>query len=69
MEESFFGDQGGRGLEELPPEELETQLEGGMFQKVDNHSEHLALHPFWLLKPQQGIIEEVRKMLGKWNSR
>ncbi|XP_021950467.1 uncharacterized protein LOC110847779 [Folsomia candida] len=68
-DQSYYGGNSGGGLEELSPAELESHLAEGMFRRVNNHREHLVLQPFWLTRPKQGVIEEIRKMLGKWNAR
>jgi len=60
---------GGEMAELLSLSELEEQVTLGIFYKVENHTEHYALHPFWLSQPQEGVMEEIQKTLGKWNSR
>lgn len=54
-------------LEELGAEELTRFVEEGFFTRVDSHEEHLTLHPFYLQTPKQGVLQELRKTLGKYN--
>jgi len=47
---------------------LEDNVRDGLFKKIENHKEHIALHPFWISDPKNGILEELNKGLGKWNA-
>jgi len=65
-----MGGMTGEGqLEELSGWELEAGVIEGLFVKVEDHQEHFAIDPYWLSQPRQGILQELTKTLGKWNTK
>jgi hypothetical protein len=51
------------------PVELESLVGSGVFTKVSDQTEHVALHPFWLSNPLKGITDSLDQSLATWRSR
>lgn len=54
---------------EWDAQELRSLEREGILKKCTKDTDHIALHPYWLSNPIQGIHEELDHRLGKWVQR
>ena len=46
--------------------ELNQLVQEGTIREDSTTLQHVALHPYWLSNPLQGVEEELEDFLGKW---